>query len=136
MTKLNIIFNTCKKINGGVKYFYLYLNNSISNQLSLRKMIARIWNGEVQRTKRNEFYEYIKQTGLPGLKNTKGNLGVQILIKDCDSLCQFMIISFWDSEESIKNFTGPDHNKARLYPNDHKYLISMEPIAHYEVLVK
>lgn len=99
-------------------------------------MIARIWIGKVQKAKRNEFFEYIKQTGLPGLKKTKGNLGVQILIKDFDTISHLMIVSFWDSEDSIKNFTGPDYNKARLYPDDHKYLISMEPIVHYEVLVK
>ena len=99
-------------------------------------MIARIWIGNVQKAKRNKFIEYIKHTGLPGLKKTKGNLGVQILIKDFDTISHLMIISFWDSEESIKNFTGPDHKKARLYPNDHKYLISMEPIVHYEVLEK
>lgn len=39
-------------------------------------MIARIWIGKVQKAKRSEFLEYIKQTGLPGLKKTKGNPGV------------------------------------------------------------
>ena len=85
---------------------------------------------------RNEFIEYINQTGLPGIKETEGNLGVQILVKDFETLSQIMIISFWDSEESIRNFTGPDFTKARLYPDDQKYLISMEPIVHYEVLIK
>ena len=99
-------------------------------------MIARIWSGKVQKAKRNEFFEYIKKTGLPGLKKTKGNLGVQILVKDSDTISHLIIMSFWVSEESIKNFTGPDYNKARLYPNDGKYLITVEPIVHYEVLVK
>jgi heme-degrading monooxygenase HmoA len=99
-------------------------------------MIARIWKGEVPRIKRKEYFGYIKETGLPGLKNTKGNLGVQIFIRDFEATSHFMIVSFWDSEESIKKFTGPDYNKARLYPDDNKYLLSMEPIVHYEVLIE
>jgi heme-degrading monooxygenase HmoA len=99
-------------------------------------MIGRIWIGKVLEINRNEFIEYIKQTGLPGLKETEGNLGVQILVKDYETLSQIMIISFWDSEESIRNFTGPDITKARLYPDDLKYLVSMDPVVHYEVLTK
>ena len=106
------------------------------NYLKFKQMIARIWIGKVLTAKRNEFFEYIKQTGLPGLKETKGNLGVQILIKDFEPTSQFMMISFWDSEESIKNSIGPDYTKVRLYPEDHKYLIGMEPIIHYEVLIQ
>ena len=99
-------------------------------------MIGRIWIGNVLLINRDEFIEYIKQTGLPGLKETAGNLGVQIFIKEFETLSQIMIISFWDSVESIRNFTGPDYTKARLYPDDQKYLTSMEPIVHYKVLIK
>ncbi len=99
-------------------------------------MIGRIWIGKVLMINRDEFIEYIKQTGLPGLKETAGNLGVQIFIKDFETLSQIMIISFWDSVESIRKFTGPDYTVARLYPDDQKYLTSMDPVVHYEVLVK
>ena len=99
-------------------------------------MIARIWNGKVHKKDRNEFFYYIKQTGLPGLRDTEGNLGVQILIKDFETTSDFMIMSFWDSESSVRMFSGPDLSKARLYPDDYKYLISMEPVVHYEVMVK
>ena len=99
-------------------------------------MIARIWKGKVYKKERNKFFEYIKQTGLPGLRATEGNLGVQILVKDSETTSGFMIISFWDSESSVRKFTGPDFSKARLYPDDHEYLISMDPVVHYEVMIK
>ncbi|HUV01555.1 MAG TPA: hypothetical protein VMW32_11375 [Bacteroidales bacterium] len=99
-------------------------------------MTGRIWSGKVYKKDRNEFFEYIKQTGLPGLRDTEGNLGVQILIKDFETTSEFMIISFWDSESSVRRFTGPDSSKARLYHDDYKFLISMEPVVHYEVMVK
>jgi heme-degrading monooxygenase HmoA len=99
-------------------------------------MIARIWRGKVYKKERNKFFEYIKQTGLPGLRGTEGNLGVQILVKDFETTSCFMIISLWDSESSIRKFTGPDFSKARLYPDDYKYLISIDPVVHFEVLIR
>jgi hypothetical protein len=99
-------------------------------------MIARIWHGKVSLKNGNTFFEYIKQTGLPGLKKSKGNLGVQIFRRDDDDTSHFVIISFWDFVKSIKCFGGPDYNQARLYPDDSLFLLEIEQVVHYKVLIK
>ena len=99
-------------------------------------MIARIWHGKVSMENGNTFFEYIKQTGLPGLKKSKGNLGVQILRRDDEGISHFLIISFWDSLKSIRRFSGPDISKARLYPEDRQFLIEIEQVVHYKALIK
>ncbi len=39
--------------------------------------------------------------------------------------------------EAVRNFAGPDLEKAVYYPEDKEYLLEMEPmVSHYEVLVK
>ncbi|MFA5815333.1 MAG: hypothetical protein WC865_06915 [Bacteroidales bacterium] len=78
-------------------------------------MIARIWHGKVSVKNGNVFLAYIKETGLPGLKESRGNLGVQIFRRDEKGISHFLIISFWDSLKSIRRFSGPDISKARLY---------------------
>lgn len=98
-------------------------------------MIARIWHGKVYLENGNSFFEYIKQTGLPGLRKTKGNLGVQILRRDDVETSHFIIISFWDSLKSIRRFSGPDISKARLYTEDRQFLLEIEHPLHYEVLI-
>jgi heme-degrading monooxygenase HmoA len=98
-------------------------------------MIARIWHGKVSQESGNTFFEYIRQTGLPGLIKSKGNLGVQILRRDDEGTSHFLIISFWDSSKSIRRFSGPDISKARLYPEDRQFLLEIEQPVHYEVLI-
>lgn len=98
-------------------------------------MIARIWHGKVNLENANEFFGYIKQTGYPGLKETEGNCGVQILRRDEEGISHFLIISFWDSMKAIRRFTGPDFTKARLYPRDSQFLHEIEQVMHYDVLI-
>lgn len=103
--------------------------------IKMHFMIARIWQGKVSMENGDVFFGYIKKTGLPGLNETKGNLGVQIFRRDEDGVSNFLIISFWDSLESIRHFSGPDISKARLYPEDQKFLLKIEDPLHYEVLI-
>ena len=61
--------------------------------LKSQTMIARIWHKEIFSEKGNEFLEYIKQTCLTGIKETNGNLVVEILRRDDEKLTHFFIIS-------------------------------------------
>ena len=42
-------------------------------------MIARVWHGVTTAEKSDAFFEYINETGAPGLKGTPGNQGVYVL---------------------------------------------------------
>lgn len=86
-------------------------------------MIARIWHEEIFSEKGNEFLEYIKQTCLTGIKETNGNLIVEILRRDDEKLTHFFIISLGNFIRSIKRFTDRDITKAHLYPKDRLFLI-------------
>jgi heme-degrading monooxygenase HmoA len=47
----------------------------------------------------------------------------------------FLLVSLWDSLESVRAFAGPDVERARYYPEDRAYLLELEPaVTHYEVL--
>ena len=86
-------------------------------------MITRIWHEEIFSEKVNEFLEYIKQTGLTGIKETNGNLVVEILRRDDEKLTHFFIISLGDFIRPINRFAGLDITKARLYLKDRLFLI-------------
>ena len=99
-------------------------------------MIARVWHGAVPAAKSDDYLEYLTQTGVPGLSSTPGNCGVQVLRRTKDDLAHFLLISLWDSPESIKTFAGGDIEKARYYPEDAQFLVEMEPaVIHYDVVV-
>ena len=100
-------------------------------------MIARIWHGVTPATKSDEYFSYVKRTGVPAYQSTEGNLGVYVLRKIEGDQAHFLLVSFWDSLDSIAKFSGSDITKARYYPEDEKYLLELEPtVNHYEVLVE
>jgi len=99
-------------------------------------MIARIRHGVVPAAKSDEYVVYLNQTGIPDLRDTQGNEGVNILHRIEAEQAHFLLVSYWDSWESIKKFAGEDIQKARYYPEDQSYLLELEPyVEHYEVLV-
>ena len=97
-------------------------------------MIARVWSGRTPASKAEQYTEYMNQTGVKELHETKGNRGVLMFRRLNQEIAEFTIISFWDSRESIKRFAGEDINKAVYYPADAEFLLELEPeLKHYEV---
>ena len=96
--------------------------------------IARVWFGKLPATKVAEYVEYVKRTGVEELRATPGNRGVLVLTRAEGEIAEISVISFWDARESIERFAGKEIKKARYYPEDHKFLLSLEPeLQHYEV---
>jgi len=49
---------------------------------------------------------------------------------------EFVVISLWDTLDSIKAFAGPDYERAVYYSEDKKFLLKLDPlVTHYDVLV-
>ena len=99
-------------------------------------MIARTWHGVTAEDQAEEFLEYVKRTGVPGLSSTPGNLGVMVFRRVEEGRAHFLLTSFWESYDAIATFAGPDIEQARYYPEDEKYLLELErTVTHYEVVV-
>jgi len=99
-------------------------------------MIARTWHGVTPGSKADTYLDYLNQTGVPDLRATPGNRGVFVLRRVEAGAAHFLLISLWDSAESIRAFAGADIEKARYYPEDAQFLLELEPnVTHYDVLV-
>lgn len=100
-------------------------------------MIARIWHGVVPQQKAERYYDYLKTTGLPDYRKSEGNISVQVLRRQENEQTHYLLITFWDSYESIKHFAGEEYEKARYYPRDEEFLLELESsVDHYEILEK
>lgn len=98
-------------------------------------MVASIWHGIVPLEKAEHYYDYLKATGLQEYRNSKGNIGVHVLRKRENEQTHYLLITFWDSYESIKKFAGKNVDKARYYPKDEEFLLELEPsVEHYDIL--
>jgi heme-degrading monooxygenase HmoA len=99
-------------------------------------MIARWWHGAVPSRKADSYREYLLETGVADYRATPGNRGVYLLRRKEGDTAHFVLLTLWDSVDSIRAFAGPEAERARYYPEDEQYLLELEPKAeHYEVLI-
>ncbi len=99
-------------------------------------MIARTWHGRVPAAKADAYYEYLKATGLADYQVTPGNRGVVVQRRVEGDVARFILITFWDSVDSIKQFAGEQYDRARYYPDDDEYLLERETcVTHADVLL-
>ena len=97
-------------------------------------MIARTWTGEVALDRSDEYLQLMRSVAIPAYAETPGNMGAWALRRDLDNRTQFTMLTFWDSEESIKAFAGNDINVARYFDFDPEILIEMVPnVDHFEM---
>lgn len=98
-------------------------------------MIARTWHGITPAAKADAYYDYLEESGVREYRRTKGNLGVYVLRRVTGDRADFLLISLWDSYDSIRAFAGSDLEKARYFPKDRDFLLEFEPnVTHYDVL--
>jgi heme-degrading monooxygenase HmoA len=98
-------------------------------------MIARTWHGVTPAAKADEYLDYLEATGLKELRATDGNRGVYVLRRVGEEVADFLLISLWDSYESIREFAGDEYESAVYYPEDEEFLLELEPeVTHYDVV--
>ena len=96
--------------------------------------IARVWFGTLRANRLDEYVAYMRRTGVKDLRETQGNQGVLLFTRKDGDLAEVSIISFWESEEAIRQFAGENINRARYYPEDHEYLLKLDPeVRHFKV---
>lgn len=97
-------------------------------------MIVRIWRGWTRSDAAEAYASYIEETGLAAYRATPGNHSAHVVSRADGDTTEFLTISFWDSEESIRGFAGDDIEVAVFYPEDDRFLVDREAfVRHYRV---
>jgi heme-degrading monooxygenase HmoA len=97
-------------------------------------MIARTWRGSVRREDGDAYAAYMRETGIAAYASTSGNRLALMLRRDVDDRAEFVMLTLWDSMDSVKAFAGEEPDRAVFYPEDDRYLVEREWTAtHFEV---
>ena len=98
-------------------------------------MIARVWRGWIRTEDREVYAAYVEETGVAQYRETAGNQGAHILLRDLDDgRTEIVALSFWTSYDAIRGFAGDDIETAVYYPEDDRCLVQREDtVTHYEV---
>ena len=98
-------------------------------------MIARIWQGATKADDADAYLDYLHATGFTQYRATPGNRGVLALRRIVDGRAELLLLTLWESEESIRRFAGDDIERAVFYPEDERFLIAKDDrVSHYDVV--
>jgi heme-degrading monooxygenase HmoA len=100
-------------------------------------MILRQWSAEMLSVKVTAYREYFARTGATDYGATPGNLGFQLVFGQIDERrSRVMTLSWWESLDAIRAFAGEDYSRARYYPEDAAFFLTMpERVEHFEVAI-
>jgi len=97
-------------------------------------MIVRMWHGRVDASKSDEYAEFMKQKAAPDYRSVDGLQKLLFLRKNEKDVAHFLLVTYWDSMESVKKFAGEQPEKAKYYPEDDQFLLEKEELSTlYEV---
>ena len=96
--------------------------------------ILREWRAEIRRSKRDDYVAYVQSTGIVGYRQTPGNLGAVVAVRDIDEQrSEIVTLSWWASWDAIRAFAGATPETARYYPEDDQYLLTRpETVKHFD----
>lgn len=99
-------------------------------------VLARTWRGATRAEDADAYLAYLQETGIAAYRRTPGNCGVTVLRKIGHERAEFLLVSFWTSEDAIRRFAGDDVHRAVFYPEDDRFLVARdERVDHYEVVL-
>lgn len=74
--------------------------------------IIRVWYGTADSKHADNYASHVKNDIYPIFSKIKGNLGAKVLRRKVEDGVEFMVMTIWDSMESIKEFAQHDVERA------------------------
>jgi len=97
-------------------------------------MIVRLWHGRTKISKADEYAKFMKERAAPDYGSIDGLKKLYFLRRNDGDVAHFLLITLWDSMNSVKKFAGEHSEKAKYYPEDNSFLLEKEEnAALYEV---
>ena len=97
-------------------------------------MIARMWTGTTTVADAAAYVAHLREHTFPALAQIEGHRRACALRQTSGASVRFVVLTFWDSIDSIRRFAGDDAEAAVIPPEARALLESYDPRAsHWEV---
>jgi heme-degrading monooxygenase HmoA len=98
-------------------------------------MIIRTWRGHVSRSRAGDYPKHFREAVVPELRTVPGFLSAQLGQCAIGDKVEFLVLTRWQSMDSIRAFAGPDVDKAVVEPGAVAALDDFDDIVrHYQML--
>ena len=96
--------------------------------------IMRLWHGEVAIEKEDEYERFMIERAAPDYGSVDGLLKIYFQRKNEEKTAHFLLVTLWDSIDSVKKFAGDNPETAKYYPEDDNFLLEKEEyVSMYDV---
>jgi len=96
--------------------------------------MMRLWHGKVAIEKADEYEKFMTTRAVPDYSSVEGLLKLYFQRKNENTVAHFLLVTIWDSLESVKKFAGDNPEIAKYYPEDDDFLLEKEKhVSMYEV---
>ncbi len=100
-------------------------------------MLVREWKCICPAETEIQFTAYLNKTGVNDTQSIDGCCGYKILRREVDKEIEITLLTFWESFEQMKEYSGDNLYKAVLYPEDHVYKITPKTyVKIYEIVAE
>jgi heme-degrading monooxygenase HmoA len=96
-------------------------------------MIVRVFRPTVYPGKEDEFEAFLRDTAVPLVSEQAGLVAQHVARPRDSSSTEFLYVTVWEDEASIRAFAGERWQEAVIAPEE-EHLLKDTWIGHYEVL--
>ena len=97
-------------------------------------MILRHWKGIAKVEEAANYIHHLTTETFPQLSTIQGFIEATISKRNVEQGVEFLVISIWESLESIKQFAGDDVNTAVVPSNVQAMMVDFDRfVTHYEI---
>jgi|SRR5688572_3799891 heme-degrading monooxygenase HmoA len=98
-------------------------------------MISRQWRGLARAELADAYAEHLRMETFPAIQKLPGFVSASILRRVVPEGVEFLIVTQWDSLESIRGFAGANPEVAVVPEKVRKMMIEFDQLVrHYEVV--
>lgn len=96
-------------------------------------MVIREWRGRAAQSNPDAYPKHFRDHVAPELRTIPGFIGASVSTRTIDGKIEFLVLTRWESLDSIKGFSGSDLTKAIVEPGAVAALIEFDStVQHYE----
>lgn len=98
-------------------------------------MISRHWRGLARAAYAEDYVRHLRDETFPAIARLPGFVGASILRRDLPDGVEFLVVTRWDSLDSIRAFAGDDINVAVVPRHVQDMMADFDrTVSHYEVV--
>ena len=99
-------------------------------------MVARVWSAQTTPGQSPAYVGHLRTQVLPALRKISGYVGSRLLERTASGKVEIIVITFWQSIDSIRAFAGDDVEMAVVAHEAAAVLTRFDRrVRHYEVVL-